>query len=145
MSDATRSGLALLVFIGAVAAAPTPSPSPPSPSPRAATPCGEVLLRPAARPVVDKGTYFEKIRVTVKFADGHTESDLFPYPFVYPDGERTDPWSESNMQKSFDTPVQLPPAGTDRTLFSPLIRYVLDHTTGSGYTNLRDCPKGTPR
>jgi hypothetical protein len=42
---------------------------------------------------------------------------------------------------NFITRVQLPPAGTNTSRYSDLIRYILDHTRSDGTTILQECPK----
>ena len=106
----------------------------------AATGC-QVFFRPNAPPAVRAdGTRSETIVAMVRFADGHSESATFPYPWIYPDGEQNDPWSATNLRRGdFDIPVVLPPAGADRNTFPPLIRYILDHTNPKGFTSLSRC------
>ena len=104
-------------------------------------PCGVVWFVPSGAPRVVNGTAYERIKVRVSFQDGHTESAEFPYPWIYPNGEQTDPWSDTNLRRDVSTPttMQLPPPDADVKTFSPLIRYVLLHTDANGYTNLADC------
>ncbi len=76
------------------------------------------------------------------FPDGHTESARFPYPWVYPNAEQTDPWSNTNLKDpDFVTTLRFPPPGTDPSTFPPLIQYILKHTDTGGYTNLQPCPR----
>lgn len=104
-------------------------------------PCGYVEFIPVAPPRYVGGTAYERIRATIHFRDGHRESEVFPYPWVYPDGEQTDPWSQTNLRNNPQAPVpaQLPPPGSNTARFPPLIRYILDHTTPTGHTSLPDC------
>lgn len=121
------------------AAAPAPSPAP-------AAPCGFVTFLPVAAPRVTAGTMAERIRVTVTFSDGHTESATFPYPWVYPNGEQTDPWSYTNLKNpSLAVALQPPPPGNDVKALPPIIAYVIAHTNSAGMTNLVDCPPRAPR
>ena len=87
------------------------------------------------------GTAYERIRVRVSFPDGHVESSDFPYPWIYPNGEQTDPWSDTNLRRDVTLPttLQLPPPDADVKAFAPLTPYVLLHTDANGYTNLADC------
>jgi len=104
-------------------------------------PCGYVEFIPAESPRIAGNVAYEKIRTTVHFPDGHTESEDFPYPWVYADYMATDPWSPMNVRKT-DLVVfaQLPPPGADVRRFPPIVRYVLDHTNASGGTVLQPCP-----
>jgi hypothetical protein len=103
--------------------------------------CGVVEFVPAAAPQLVGNTTEERIKATVTFSDGHRESAIFPYRWIYPNGEVTDPWSNTNLRHAdFLVTMQLPPPGTDTSAYPPLIRYVLAHTNASGYTILKDCP-----
>jgi hypothetical protein len=104
-------------------------------------PCGYVEFAPDDVPRVVRGTAYERIRATVHFRDGHTEAAVFPYAWIYPNAEQSDPWSDTNTRLHPDArvPLQFPPAGTDTRRFSPLIRYILDHTQPSGTTVLEEC------
>lgn len=130
--------VALVPYAGLGAAGgATPSPRP-SPSP--AAPCGYVDFIPTARAQYQDGTAYERIKAIVSFPDGHKETAEFPYRWVYPNGEQTDPWSSTNLRRpNFAVTLQQPPAGSDLTAFPPLIQYVLRHTDASGYTQLRNC------
>jgi hypothetical protein len=106
------------------------------------TPCGEVDFLPHGAPVYRNGTASEIITATVKFGDGHSQDVRFPYPWVYPDGEKNDPWSSTNLKNpDLVVPLQLPPPGLDTSSWDPLILYILKHTNASGFTDLVDCPK----
>ncbi len=105
-------------------------------------PCGVVEFIPHASPKYDRTTVIETVWATVTFPDGHTESARFPYPWIYADGERTDPWSNTNLAKpNVEATLQLPPPDSDRSTFPPLITYILAHTNAGGYTDLPECPK----
>jgi len=109
-------------------------------------PCGFVEFIPESDVRIDRGTAYERIRATVHFRDGHTESAVFPYEWVYPNGEQTDPWSATNTRLHANDPVraQLPPPGSDLRRLTPLIRYIIDHTTPNGRTLLEECPSSRP-
>jgi hypothetical protein len=105
------------------------------------TPCGVVEFKPTAAPKYNNGTASEPVEATVTFPDGHRESARFPYVWVYPDGEQTDPWSDTNLKNpNFVTTLRFPPAGADPSVYPPLIQYILKHTDPQGYTNLQPCP-----
>ena len=105
-------------------------------------PCGVVEFLPYAAPRNEGGTVYEPVQATVTFPDGHKETARFPYSWVYPDGERTDPWSQTNLRNpNFETTLQLPPPGSDRSGYPALIQYILMHTDMAGYTDLPECPK----
>ncbi len=109
------------------------------------TPCGAVILKPNGELRIDRGTAYEPILATVTFPDGHTESAMFPYKWVYPNAEQTDPWSDTNLKKGdFRIAVQPPPPGNDPSTFPPLIQYILKHTKSDGLTDLPDCPTSAP-
>ena len=60
---------------------------------------------------------------------------------VYPDAADTDPWSARNVRlANLTVRAQVPPSGTDVSRFSPVIRYILDHTRADGTTVLQECP-----
>jgi hypothetical protein len=106
------------------------------------TPCGVVYFLPTGAPRYSNGTAFEPMQATVTFPDGHRESARFPYPWVYPNGEQTDPWSETNGKNpNFIATLHFPPPGTDTSTFPPLIQYIISHTDPGGYTNLQPCPQ----
>jgi hypothetical protein len=130
-----------LPAVGAAAQTPAPLMRPAS-SPAAM--CGFVSLVPVGAPRVTDGTMMERIRATVTFADGHTETATFPYLWVFPNGEQTDPWSTTNLTKDsgFSVVMQLPPPGTDQRTLPPLIASIIAHTDAAGFTNFVDC---TPR
>jgi hypothetical protein len=107
-----------------------------------AAPCGVVDFD-AAYPTEKSGTtYYETIDAVVHFPDGHTETARFPYRWSYPDGERTDPWSGTNLKEHphMRTPAQTPPPTVDPNSLSPVIQYLLQHTDEQGHTSLKACP-----
>ena len=107
------------------------------------TPCGVVDFKPYAAPRYNNGTASEPVEATVTFPDGHRETARFPYPWLYPNGEQTDPWSDTNLKNpNFITTLRFPPAGSDPATYPPLIQYILKHTDSGGYTNLQPCPQG---
>ncbi|GAC1419497.1 MAG: hypothetical protein NVSMB5_11440 [Candidatus Velthaea sp.] len=112
-------------------------------------PCGVVTFNVKGAPKYSNGTAYENVNATVSFPDGHTETAFFPYKWVYPDGERTDPWSNTNLRDhpgdDFEIVAQTPPPGSDTSGFDPLVRYILSHTGPDGRTNLGPCPNaGAP-
>jgi hypothetical protein len=105
-------------------------------------PCGFVEFRPHGPPRYSNGTATETIRATVSFPDGHTETAEFPYKWVYPNGEQSDPWSDTNLRKGdFPVNLQTPPPGSDVGSYPPLVQYILKHSDQSGFTDLPNCPK----
>ncbi len=129
--------LALLPLFGT--AAPTAAPRP------AATPskpCGFVSFVPVGWRRSPGGGAEETIKAMVTYPDGHQESAVFPYPWIYPNAEETDPWSNTNLSRgAFAITLQRPPPGTDMAKLPPLIEYVLRHTDAAGYTDLAECPR----
>jgi hypothetical protein len=107
------------------------------------TPCGVVEFIPPIAAEIHGSTYFETIDAIVHFPDGHTETARFPYPWKYPSGERTDPWSATNLKEhpTMTTPAQTPPPNIDPNSLSPVIQYLLQHTNDAGRTLLQPCPK----
>jgi hypothetical protein len=82
------------------------------------------------------------IRMTVHFPDGTSESEVLDYPWHYASAAE-DPWSEQNISRPFPTTFQSPPA--DRIAGeSPLVQYVVKHTTPIGTTVLAPCPGTSP-
>jgi hypothetical protein len=105
-------------------------------------PCGYVDFKPTGPPTYRDGTAYEPVEATVTFPDGHQESASFPYKWVYPNGEQTDPWSDTNLKKgNFSIAMQMPPAGTDPATYPSLIQYIMRHTGPDGLTDLPPCPK----
>ncbi len=108
------------------------------------TPCGIVEFKPIAAPKYDHGAASEPVEATVTFPDGHHESALFPYPWIYSNGEQSDPWSDTNLKNpNFITTLRFPPAGADASTYPPLIQYILKHTDPQGYTYLKPCPQSS--
>jgi hypothetical protein len=121
----------LVALVGQASAAP-------------AEPCGYVEFRPTNASTVVDGTWYENIQATVHFADGHSETAKIPYRWVYPDGERTDPWSATNLgSPGFVTRFQFPPPEFDRSTLPPLIAYIVRHSNSDGYSDLPNCPTTT--
>jgi hypothetical protein len=106
------------------------------------TPCGFVDFLPSEPPRYSNGTASETIRAKVTFPDGHAETVYFPYKWLYPNGEQTDPWSDTNLRKGdFPITLQTPPPGSNVGSFPPLVQYILKHSDPGGYTDLPVCPK----
>jgi hypothetical protein len=140
MTNAFAAPICALLLPCLVAA--TPPPPSPLPSAGSPVPCGYVDFIPAGPPRWVGGTAYERIKATVTFADGHRESAVFPYAWTYPNGEQTDPWSDTNLKRGeFEITLQRPPAGADESTYSRVIKYVLDHSMADGHTMLRPCPR----
>jgi hypothetical protein len=108
----------------------------------AETPCGVVDFVPVLAPRYSNGTASETVVAKVRFPDGHQEAATFPYPWIYPDGEQNDPWSNTNLKNPNygDVTLRFPPPGSDPSTYPPLIQYILSHTDSQGFTNLHPCP-----
>jgi len=113
------------------------------------TPCGFVEFKPLGPPRYSSGTAVERIQAIVSFPDGHEEEVKFPYDWVYPNGEQSDPWSSTNLRKlnelgAQETPppiaLQTPPPGSDVGSYPPLVQYILNHSHANGTTLLHECP-----
>jgi hypothetical protein len=104
-------------------------------------PCGYVDFIPSESPKIVGNVAYETIRATVHYPDGHSDSEEFPYPWVYSDWMDTDPWSPINVRRS-NTVVfaQMPPPGSDTRRYNEVVRYILDHTNPNGSTVLQPCP-----
>lgn len=87
------------------------------------------------------GGYWVDVEMTVRFANGATQSLLLDYPWFYPNAA-ANPWSEQNLDDpGFPTRFQAPPP--DKLATEPaLVAYVIAHSTRDGLTLLRDCPPG---
>ncbi|MFN2460680.1 MAG: hypothetical protein ABR591_08340 [Candidatus Velthaea sp.] len=111
-------------------------------------PCGSVTFNIKGAPRYVAGTAYENVSATVQFPDGHSETAFFPYKWAYPDGERTDPWSSTNLREhpgdDYEIAAQLPPPGSDTSGFPSVILYILQHTGPDGRTNLGPCPNAGP-
>ncbi len=104
-------------------------------------PCGSVDLIPVQSPDRAGALTYEHIRATVTFPDGHTQTEEFPYRWVYAN-PADDPWSTQNMSNAnFITRVQQPPSGADVSRYPETIRYILNHTRSDGTTILQECPQ----
>jgi len=103
-------------------------------APAAHEPCGYVDFVPYDVPTIDSsGRRYEHISLVVHFPDGSSQSIDLDYPFTYP-SSTVDPFVPSN--KNLPALFQFPPAGSS---VSPLVQYVMDHTTADGYTKLKGC------
>ncbi len=107
-------------------------------------PCGHVSFVPTSAPKYVSGKWYETIRTIVEFPDGHTETAIFPYPWVYPN-QNDDPWAPQNLNKQMAARAQLPPAGTDVADADRLVKLVLQYTRPNGTTVLPLCPGQTDR
>jgi len=104
-------------------------------------PCGYVEFIPHAEPIYDKnsGAFHETIRMIVHYPDGHVESTNLDWQWSYPN-EAADPWSAQNLKNpNFPTLFQRPPPDKAPNE-SPIVQYVMQHSTPDGYTLLKDCP-----
>lgn len=105
----------------------------------AAQPCGAVSFIPTGTPNYTNGKWYETIRAMVEFPDGHTESGVFPYPWVYAN-QNDDPWAPQNLNKRMTAHAQLPPAGSDVADADRVVQLVLQYTRPNGTTVLPLCP-----
>jgi hypothetical protein len=89
------------------------------------------------------GGFYVDIRLSVRFADNHTESIILDYPFYYA-SEAANPWSSRNLTNPDLLPrLQLPPS--EKMSREPaLLQYVIAHSTPEGMTVLDDCPNAAP-
>lgn len=120
---------------GGASGTASPAPAPPA----ADQPCGSVTFVPEGASAQHGGAWYETIRVTISFRDGHAESGTFPYPFVYAN-EAADPWSPPNLTKDIAVPAQLPPPGTDLSGADRAVVLTLQYTNQNGRTTLPPCP-----
>jgi hypothetical protein len=105
-------------------------------------PCGFVEFSDPHGSQFDRhtGGFWVDIRMSVHFADGSSQSVLLDYPWYYPN-EAANPWSDQNLRDpNFPTRFQTPPPNK-RDEESPLVQYVMTHSTPEGLTLLRDCPE----
>jgi hypothetical protein len=103
-------------------------------------PCGHVSFVPTGAEQYVNGKFYETIRTIVEFPDGHTETAVFPYPWIY-NNQNDDPWSPQNLRKpSLAARAQLPPPGTDVGDGDRLVKLVLQYTKSDGTTRLPLCP-----
>lgn len=104
-------------------------------APAAHEPCGYVDFIPYDQPTTDSsGRIWEHISMTVRFPDGTAQSIDLDYPWYYA-SNAVDPFRINTKTALF----QFPPAGQS---VPPLVQYVIDHTTPSGNTKLKECPAG---
>jgi len=102
-------------------------------------PCGHVSFVPTRASTYANGRWYETIRTIVEFPDGHTETAIFPYPWIYTN-QNDDPWAPQNLNKRMAARAQLPPAGTDVADADRLVKLVLQYTRPNGTTVLPLCP-----
>lgn len=107
-------------------------------APQAHEPCGYVEFLPSQQPRIDQATgrIWEYVSLRVHFPDTTQDTVDLDYPFYY-SSESDDPFlpGHDNIPATF----QFPPPDK-RGSEPPLVQYVMQHTTGDGYTLLRDCP-----
>ena len=104
-------------------------------APAAHEPCGYVDFVPYDVPTIDSsGRRSEHISLVVHFPDGSSQSIDLDYPFTYA-SSTVDPFVPAN--KNLPALFQFPPSGAS---VSPLVQYVMEHTTADGYTKLKACP-----
>jgi hypothetical protein len=104
-------------------------------------PCGFVDFTSIHGSQYDRLThrYWVDIRVSVHFADGHSESAVLDYPWWYPNAA-VNPFSEQNLSNNeLTASFQFPPSDK-RASEPPLVQYVMAHTDANGVTLLKDCP-----
>jgi len=104
--------------------------------------CGFVEFTPKGAPKYRNGAASEVVDAHIHFADAHVEIARFPYPWVYTEGERDDPWSRTNLKNpDFEVVVQFPPAGFQLSADDQYVKYILDHSDPrNGLTTLPNCP-----
>jgi hypothetical protein len=110
-------------------------------APAAQEPCGYVEFEPNETIVEDQATgrVWEHITMTVHFPDGSQQSVDLGYPWYYP-SRAEDPFLPQNSK--LPATFQFPPPD-QRDNQSPLVQYVIAHTTTDGYTKLHECPGQT--
>lgn len=117
-------------------------------APAANEPCGYVEFVNAdgvSKYDPQTGGFFVDIKMIVHFPDHSEQSVLLDYPWYYP-SQAANPWSDQNLANAnFPVRFQAPPP--DKTASEPpLVQYVIQHSTASGLTLLKDCPgDATPR
>lgn len=107
-------------------------------------PCGYVTFIPTGAEQYVNGRFYETIRATIEFADGHSESGVFPYPWVYTN-QNDDPWAPQNLRKAMHARAQFPPPGATLGDADRVVRLVLQYTRPDGTTTLPLCPGQTGR
>ncbi len=110
-----------------------------------AEPCGVVTFSDPHGSQFDQRTrgFWVDIRMSVRFADGSSQSMILDYPWYYPT-EAANPWSDQNLKDpNFLPRFQSPPP--DKAGSEPaLVKYVAEHSTSDGLTLLRECPTPAP-
>jgi len=108
-------------------------------------PCGFVTFSDPHGSAYDARTrgFWVDIRMSVRFADGTSQSLILDYPWYYP-SEAANPWSDRNLKDpDFPTRFQAPPP--EKLASEPaLVQYVMHHSTREGLTLLGDCPTASP-
>jgi hypothetical protein len=108
-------------------------------------PCGFVTFSDPHGSAYDTRThgFWVDIRMSVRFADGTSQSLILDYPWYYA-SEAANPWSDRNLKDpGFPTRFQAPPS--EKLASEPaLVQYVMHHSTPEGLTLLGDCPTASP-
>lgn len=108
-------------------------------------PCGFVTFSDPHGSAYDVRTrgFWVDIRMSVRFADGTSQSLILDYPWYYA-SEAANPWSDRNLKDpDFPTRFQAPPP--EKLASEPaLVQYVMHHSTPEGLTLLGDCPTASP-
>jgi len=111
-----------------------------APLPRGHEPCGYVDFNVVGEPWQDGDATNERVTATVHLNGSTERTSTFPYYWKYDNGERDDPWSQTNVEnRDFAVRLHFPPPNTDTSSYPHLIKYILNHTRPDGTTMLNPC------